>query len=145
MRVFRSPTTEPMDATQRWQLLPDAAEPAVVDTVELRQYELGAFLTFLNERESLVPMYPAAELRLILAANGIPHNSEDLNTALSKREILGMIRDGTPAPAIRAALRQGRVEELARGWKEIVQERHCLLYTSPSPRDRTRSRMPSSA
>ena len=23
--------------------------------------------------------------------------------------------------------------------------RHCLLYTSPSPRDRTRSRMPSSA
>ena len=26
----------------------------------------------------------------------------------------------------------------ASGW-------HCLLYTSPSPRDRTRSRMPSSA
>ena len=31
---------------------------------------------------------------------------------------------------------------------EYVQEAHfhfCLLYTSPSPRDRTRSRMPSSA
>ena len=111
---------------QRWQLLPDAAEPAVVDTVELRQYELGAFLSFLNERESLVARYPAAELRLILAANGIPHNNEDLNTALSKREILRMIQDGTPAPAIRAALRQGRVEELARGWKEIVQERQVL-------------------
>ena len=27
----------------------------------------------------------------------------------------------------------------------IAQERTCLLYTSPSPRDRTRSRMPSSA
>ena len=26
-----------------------------------------------------------------------------------------------------------------------VQKKHCLLYTSPSPRDRTRSRMPSSA
>ena len=26
-----------------------------------------------------------------------------------------------------------------------VQLRNCLLYTSPSPRDRTRSRMPSSA
>ena len=25
------------------------------------------------------------------------------------------------------------------------QTKHCLLYTSPSPRDRTRSRMPSSA
>ena len=32
-------------------------------------------------------------------------------------------------------------EELDAG--EVV--RHCLLYTSPSPRDRTRSRMPSSA
>ena len=29
-----------------------------------------------------------------------------------------------------------------RGW---VLYPHCLLYTSPSPRDRTRSRMPSSA
>ena len=28
--------------------------------------------------------------------------------------------------------------KLQRAW-------HCLLYTSPSPRDRTRSRMPSSA
>ena len=27
----------------------------------------------------------------------------------------------------------------------VDQLRHCLLYTSPSPRDRTRSRMPSSA
>ena len=26
-----------------------------------------------------------------------------------------------------------------------VRARNCLLYTSPSPRDRTRSRMPSSA
>ena len=28
---------------------------------------------------------------------------------------------------------------------EIDQDVRCLLYTSPSPRDRTRSRMPSSA
>ena len=27
----------------------------------------------------------------------------------------------------------------------IIQQMPCLLYTSPSPRDRTRSRMPSSA
>ena len=26
-----------------------------------------------------------------------------------------------------------------------IEEKICLLYTSPSPRDRTRSRMPSSA
>ena len=28
---------------------------------------------------------------------------------------------------------------------EIIEDKGCLLYTSPSPRDRTRSRMPSSA
>ena len=28
---------------------------------------------------------------------------------------------------------------------EITLNKNCLLYTSPSPRDRTRSRMPSSA
>ena len=31
------------------------------------------------------------------------------------------------------------------GAKLVVTSRTCLLYTSPSPRDRTRSRMPSSA
>ena len=28
---------------------------------------------------------------------------------------------------------------------DILKDEGCLLYTSPSPRDRTRSRMPSSA
>ena len=31
------------------------------------------------------------------------------------------------------------------GFVEIDKGKICLLYTSPSPRDRTRSRMPSSA
>ena len=30
-------------------------------------------------------------------------------------------------------------------FKDFVKNDGCLLYTSPSPRDRTRSRMPSSA
>ena len=29
--------------------------------------------------------------------------------------------------------------------EQLIQQFPCLLYTSPSPRDRTRSRMPSSA
>ena len=39
------------------------------------------------------------------------------------------------------------VRKLAVFRKSLVRERglSCLLYTSPSPRDRTRSRMPSSA
>ena len=28
---------------------------------------------------------------------------------------------------------------------DMAESNYCLLYTSPSPRDRTRSRMPSSA
>jgi len=34
---------------------------------------------------------------------------------------------------------------LNNGYMGMVRQWHCLLYTSPSPRDRTRSRMPSSA
>ena len=37
----------------------------------------------------------------------------------------------------------GRVVKTERSLTD--QEGNCLLYTSPSPRDRTRSRMPSSA
>ena len=36
-----------------------------------------------------------------------------------------------------------RISEIARNKEDNVKV--CLLYTSPSPRDRTRSRMPSSA
>ena len=39
------------------------------------------------------------------------------------------------------------IERHRGGWKQIVIRfyTHCLLYTSPSPRDRQKSRMPSSA
>ena len=33
----------------------------------------------------------------------------------------------------------------AEPWLPLIDASSCLLYTSPSPRDRTRSRMPSSA
>ena len=36
-------------------------------------------------------------------------------------------------------------EVLSDNSKKETYDRFCLLYTSPSPRDRTRSRMPSSA
>ena len=34
-------------------------------------------------------------------------------------------------------------EDVEKQWEDI--KKHCLLYTSPSPRDRLKSRMPSSA
>ena len=37
------------------------------------------------------------------------------------------------------------LELTADDWEEIEEYEYCLLYTSPSPRDATLSRMPSSA
>ena len=45
----------------------------------------------------------------------------------------------TPIVVFELWLRPGRVRWL------LGMDTSCLLYTSPSPRDRTRSRMPSSA
>ena len=42
-------------------------------------------------------------------------------------------------------LENGNTMVVERGVKPRILEITCLLYTSPSPRDRTRSRMPSSA
>ena len=39
----------------------------------------------------------------------------------------------------------GKIEDLPDKTRDWVLSTICLLYTSPSPRDRTRSRMPSSA
>ena len=47
--------------------------------------------------------------------------------------------DGTPSPRALAAIRGVRDHLLQ------VELKLCLLYTSPSPRDATLSRMPSSA
>ena len=52
----------------------------------------------------------------------------------------------TMAPGDHVYIRQSALASLGVEWKGLVVDRNfCLLYTSPSPRDRTRSRMPSSA
>ena len=50
-------------------------------------------------------------------------------------------------PRVDAKVFEEEVEKsYQKGYDEANQQySHCLLYTSPSPRDRTRSRMPSSA
>ena len=49
--------------------------------------------------------------------------------------------------AYAASFLQWYAEEAKRAYGDIIppHQKDCLLYTSPSPRDRTRSRMPSSA
>ena len=72
----------------------------------------------------------------------------------SIRRIEGIINSMTPAERAKPEiLKASRKRRIALGAGVQVQEvnrllnqfEHCLLYTSPSPRDRTRSRMPSSA
>ena len=53
----------------------------------------------------------------------------------------------TPRPAPRLGAFKARIDELLAESERMPRKQRytCLLYTSPSPRDRTRSRMPSSA
>ena len=52
-----------------------------------------------------------------------------------------------PAQPTPALIEDWRASDFnyASSMMDTDQSDHCLLYTSPSPRDRTRSRMPSSA
>ena len=56
--------------------------------------------------------------------------------------------DGTPHPSNGRATISDKTDDFWFGFEQeyVLQDPEtCLLYTSPSPRDRTRSRMPSSA
>ena len=55
--------------------------------------------------------------------------------ALKKKEKLGS----------RGKLTESLITQQKKSVRKSVRKSVCLLYTSPSPRDRTRSRMPSSA
>ena len=61
----------------------------------------------------------------------------------AKKPILFALETDTP-PSI------DKIEDFEKIYRMVLPEKYklfiiCLLYTSPSPRDRTRSRMPSSA
>ena len=68
---------------------------------------------------------------------------------VSELRILGSLSAGE-RPGAESSLLKLRGTELGQAVTELTMQAigyyaHCLLYTSPSPRDRTRSRMPSSA
>ena len=59
---------------------------------------------------------------------------------------MGCILDGCP-PQIELTKEdiQHELDKRKPGQSDVTTQRNCLLYTSPSPRDRQKSRMPSSA
>ena len=73
-----------------------------------------------------------------------PRSTLDRSSAASdvyKRQVLTLVNQNTTL--IEALALAGGISEMGKAKK--VKLIRCLLYTSPSPRDRTRSRMPSSA
>ena len=75
------------------------------------------------------------------------------NRMTARERVAGLIDDGTELFEVNKWAGVGMYEEwggcpgasVVCGVGTVAGRKVCLLYTSPSPRDRTRSRMPSSA
>ena len=72
--------------------------------------------------------------------NQTPYQEADACLALMRAEV-----DAGLQHLNRACSSEGRLSAEQLDAHQEVSYEICLLYTSPSPRDRTRSRMPSSA
>ena len=91
-----------------------------------------------DEREAMAAAAAVPEATVAAEANDKAAESE---AATAKRRAKRSYTDEDKSSALR---RHKELVAIAKDWR-ITQEDICLLYTSPSPRDRTRSRMPSSA
>ena len=95
--------------------------------------------------EQLINRLPKAELHLHVEGTLEP----EMMLALAKRNNIKLPYEGVDD--IRAAYEfdclQDFLDLYYRGMSVLINEQdfHCLLYTSPSPRDQRGSRMPSSA
>ena len=88
-----------------------------------------------------------AQLRVIARGMGIP-GADDMAKAQLVYGIMDAQEGGTASEDQQPAAPEAAAEEEGNtvatcDWDTLVYA--CLLYTSPSPRDRTRSRRPSSA
>ena len=97
----------------------------------------------------LIPCHVSLEKLVTLAELGLgverPLNAE------KRKWIKKLTKETDHKPILVTPIKDSGYYILADGWhrvqaaKKKKQKTICLLYTSPSPRDRTRSRMPSSA
>ena len=85
------------------------------------------------------------------AAVDVPAPSIHVHEDLSAQKIVGSVRKKRFAPSLFDVTELDAAQAVEfyqheRSWSNrMILGDSCLLYTSPSPRDRTRSRMPSSA
>ena len=95
--------------------------------------------------EAIVAAAPAADpvidkvLAIVAAQTGYPLEMLDLDLDMEADLGIDTVKQAETFQAIRNAFDIPRRDDMK------LRDYPCLLYTSPSPRDRTRSRMPSSA
>ena len=95
---------------------------------------------------AIEPKPPTPTARVSTLINSVPQVDDQLRETLEWR-VPELIAWGDEAYAARylKTLSSIRRSEIDRDITDAPLTKVCLLYTSPSPRDRTRSRMPSSA
>ena len=98
--------------------------------------------------------YPEPALTVVMAANGYPGHYEKGSVIKGLDDAatidgVEIFHAGTKADGARILANGGRVLNVCAIGKSVAEAQAkayaCLLYTSPSPRDRQKSRMPSSA
>ena len=91
----------------------------------------------ITSRTSSISKYPNLELRIIVTAGGVSGTAARNASKVSLDKFVKFVPD---------ELSDEETEEVFNlVANKITEGRNCLLYTSPSPRDRQKSRMPSSA
>ena len=88
-----------------------------------------------GEQTTLAERKRRAAQRLILGFEGVSPSAD----------FKAFVAEAAPAGFILFARNIEEPAQVAELNRELASMVPCLLYTSPSPRDRTRSRMPSSA
>ena len=99
-----------------------------------------------KRREGILLELKDAEDRLLNATQALEKAKKDLSLAEEKASQI-KADSLKRSESIRMESEKKAIEEMARIKQSAITDESsdCLLYTSPSPRDRTRSRMPSSA
>ena len=108
-----------------------------IEVGSIQPFDFGVITTWVGRRKT-----PSGH-RLIRAGRTVGWISEDIDT----NEIHGGQKGRAALETLEAEnkIRHTADQYSQRGLGLIAELLPCLLYTSPSPRDRTRSRMPSSA
>ena len=97
---------------------------------------------YIYQVKLLLPTVGKAEKKYLAT---LANNLEDFCKDTSPETIHDLYKDfGTPVDTVNSYISTLTAENLIKRI-QIGKYIRCLLYTSPSPRDRTRSRMPSSA